>query len=80
MIILNTVVAVILAILFISALKESINFSLCLKINKNFFQIALLLELIFLVYMESTTRLGQEDWRKKLERPETEVSQVAVNL
>ncbi|KAK6107006.1 Hepatocellular carcinoma-associated antigen 59 family protein [Brugia pahangi] len=23
-------------------------------------------------YMESTTRLGQEDWRKKLERPDTE--------
>lgn len=25
--------------------------------------------------MESTTRLGQEDWRKKLERPDTEVCQ-----
>ncbi|VDK48510.1 unnamed protein product [Anisakis simplex] len=24
-------------------------------------------------YMESTTRLGQEDWRKKLDRPDTEV-------
>lgn len=39
--------------------------------NHRFHQI---LFLSFLVYMESTTKLGQEDWRKKLDRGVDEVS------